>query len=168
MAGLFCSWRIVGTWRTIDYGSGGKGDAIPVTYEKDEVYGTPTRRTLAYTRTQDEPPTMDFRPPVAPARPDVPTLKTTSESFGPEAVERAQMMAYERTKLIQQESPYISQEVVEHKVHDYRLYIGMWVVAGLSAVTAFLTFDLMHLAIAAVAVIFALMSSPGQQYRDLD
>ena len=140
-----------------------------MTYEKDEVYGTTTRRTLAYTRAQDDLPTMDYRAPVAPVQPDVPTMAVGDGSpFGPEAVERAQMMAYERTKLIQQESPYIAQEVVEHKVHDYRLYIGMWIVAGISAVTAFLTFDLMHLAIAGVAVVFALMSSPGQQYRDAD
>ncbi|AXH66251.1 hypothetical protein SEA_SATIS_90 [Streptomyces phage Satis] len=139
-----------------------------MTYEDDKIYGTPARRTLAYTRPYEDP-TMAFRPPVAPARPDVPTMVTGEGSaHGPEAVERAQMMAYERTKLIQQESPYISQEVVEHKVHDYRLYIGMWIVAGISAVTAFLTFDLMHLAIAGVAVVFALMSSPGQQYRDVD
>jgi hypothetical protein len=78
------------------------------------------------------------------------------------------MMAYERTRLIQQESPYIREEVVEHKVHDYRLYIGMWVVAGLNAVAAFLTFDLVHLAIAGIAVVIALMSSPGRQYSDED
>ena len=140
-----------------------------MTYEKDEVYGTPTRRTLAYTRAHDELPTADFRPPVAPARPDVPTMPVgQGDSFGPEAVERAQMMAYERTRLIQQESPYIREEVVEHRVHDYRLYIGMWIVAGISAVTAFLTFDLMHLAISGVAVVFALMSSPGRQYREVE
>lgn len=139
-----------------------------MTHEKDEVYGTTARRTLAYTRPYDEP-TADFRQPVAPARPDVPTIRTGEPSaFGPEASERAQMMAYERNKLIQQESPYIREEVVEHRVHDYRLYVGMWVVAGLSAVTAFLTFDLIHLGISAVAVVFALMSSPGQQYRDED
>lgn len=137
-------------------------------YEKDDIYGTTTRRTLAYTRPSDAP-TADFRPPVAPACPDVPTMQVgNGQAFGPEASERAQMMAYQRTKLIQQESPYIREEVVEHQVHDYRLYIGMWVVAGISAVTAFLTFDLMHLAISGVAVVFALMSSPGRQYNDED
>lgn len=160
---------MAGECRTIRYGSGGKGDAIPVTHEKDEVYGTATRRTLAYTRVQGDLPTADFRPRVAPARPEVPAVPVSNgDYFGPEAVERAQMMAYERTKLIQQESPYIHEEVVEHRVHDYRLYIGMWIVAGISAVTAFLTFDLMHLAISGVAVVFALMSSPGRQYRDLE
>jgi hypothetical protein len=139
-----------------------------VTHEDDKIYGTTERRTLAYTRAYQEP-VATFRQPVAPQYPEGPeTVRGEPSASGPEAVERAQMMAYERTKLIQQESPYISQEVVEHKVHDYRLYIGMWIVAGLSAVTAFLTFDLMHLAIAGVAVVFALMSSPGQQYRDVD
>lgn len=150
-------------------GSGGKGDAISVTHERDEVYGAPTRRTLAYTRVQDDLPTEDFRPRVVPApveRPHEHAAETNP--YGPEAVVRAREMDYELTTRIQQESPYITQEVVEHKVHDYRLYIGMWVVAGLSAVTAFLTFDLMHLLIAGVAVVFALMSSPGQQYRDAD
>lgn len=142
-----------------------------MTHEKDEVYGTATRRTLAYTRTYDETdPTLPVRPPVAPAHPVAPTATPPSEGspYGPEAVERAQMMAYERNKLIQQESPYISQEVVEHRVHDYRLYIGMWVVAGLAAVGAFLTFSVGYLLIAGVGVTFALMSTPGQQYRDLD
>ena len=91
-----------------------------------------------------------------------------AHAFGPEAVERAQMMAYERNKLIQQESPYVREEVVEHKVHDFRLYVGMWIVAGISAVAAFLTFSLLHAAVAAVAATLALMSTPGQQYRDLD
>jgi hypothetical protein len=160
-------------WRTIEDGSGGKGDAIPVTYEKDEVYGTTTRRTLAYTRAQDELPTADFRPravpaPVQPQERMAPLPPEETSPYGPEAIVRAREMDYELTTRIQQESPYVAQEVVEHKIHDYRLYVGMWVVAGLSAVTAFLTFDLVHLAIAGVAVVFALMSSPGQQYRDAD
>lgn len=158
-------------WRTIESGSGGKGDAIPVTHEKDEVYGTTTRRTLAYTRTQDELPTADFRPRVTPAQQQermMPLPPEETAPYGPEAIVRAREMDYELTTRIQQESPYVAQEVVEHKIHDYRLYIGMWIVAGLSAVTAFLTFDLVHLAIAGVAVVFALMSSPGQQYRDAD
>lgn len=141
-----------------------------MTYEKDEVYGTTTRRTLAYTRPQDELPTADFRPRVAPVQQErmAPLPPEETSAYGPEAVVRAREMDYELTTRIQQESPYVAQEVVEHKIHDYRLYIGMWVVAGLSAVTAFLTFDLVHLAIAGVAVVFALMSSPGQQYRDVD
>jgi hypothetical protein len=139
-----------------------------VTYEKDDAYGTMARRTLAYTRPH-EAPTADLRPPVAPAHPEAPVMPVGEPSaFGPEATERAQMMAYERTRLIQQESPYIREEVVEHKVHDYRLYVGMWVVAGLNAVAAFLTFDLVHLAIAGVAVVIALMSSPGRQYSEED
>jgi hypothetical protein len=156
--------------RTIEDGSGGKGDAIPVTYEKDEVYGTTTRRTLAYTRAQDELPTADFRPRVVPGQQErmAPMPPEETAPYGPEAIVRAREMDYELTTRIQQESPYVAQEVVEHKIHDYRLYIGMWIVAGLSAVTAFLTFDLVHLAIAGVAVVFALMSSPGQQYRDAD
>lgn len=156
--------------RTIEDGSGGKGDAIPVTYEKDEVYGTTTRRTLAYTRAQDELPTADFRPRVVPGQQErmAPMPPEETAPYGPEAIVRAREMDYELTTRIQQESPYVAQEVVEHKIHDYRLYIGMWIVAGLSAVTAFLTFDLVHLAIAGVAVVFALISSPGQQYRDAD
>lgn len=141
-----------------------------MTYEKDEVYGTTTRRTLAYTRAQDDLPTADFRPRVVPGQQErmAPMPPEETAPYGPEAIVRAREMDYELTTRIQQESPYVAQEVVEHKIHDYRLYVGMWIVAGLSAVTAFLTFDLVHLGIAGVAVVFALMSSPGQQYRDAD
>jgi hypothetical protein len=141
-----------------------------VNYEKDEVYGTVSRRTLAYTHPFDEASVPSVRP-VTPIRPDVPVMDgENAHAFGPEAEERAQMMAYERNKLIQQESPYIREqvEVVEHQVHDYRLYIGMWIVAGVSAVAAFLTFSLSHVVVAAGSVAFALMSTPGRQYRDDD
>lgn len=137
-------------------------------FEKDEIYGTTERRTLAYTRPRMDEPTAVVRP-VAPTVPQAPKIDSSEpHPFGPEAVERAQMMAYERTRLIQQESPYVSQEVVEHKVHDFRLYVGMWIVAGISAVAAFLTFSLVHVLVAAVAVVFALTSTPGDQYRDSD
>lgn len=96
---------------------------------------------------------------VDPAYPPVET-----NAFGPEAAVRAREMDYELTTRIQQESPYIREEVVEHKVHDYRLYVGMWIVAGISGVISFLTFDLLHALVTAVAVVFALMSSPGRQY----
>jgi hypothetical protein len=75
-------------------------------------------------------------------------------------------MDYELTTRIQQESPYIREEVVEHRVHDFRLYVGMWIVAGVSGVAAFLTYSLVNAAIAALAVIFALTSSPGRQYEN--
>jgi len=76
-------------------------------------------------------------------------------------------MDYDLTTRIQQESPYIREEVVEHKVHDYRLYVGMWVVAGLSGVAAFLTYNPVHFVITIVALVFALMSTPGRQrYED--
>lgn len=141
-----------------------------MTYEKDEVYGTPTRRTLAYTRTGGEPTTVDFRARAIPVPREDRTMAPPEETspYGPEAVVRAREMDYELTTRIQQESPYVAQEVVEHRVHDYRLYVGMWIVAGISAVTAFLTFGLMYLVIAGVATVFALISSPGQQYRDAD
>jgi hypothetical protein len=135
-----------------------------VNYEKDDVYGTAARRTLAFPESANETPR-----PVARTYQDtsIPAAEE-SNAFGPEAVERAQMMAYLRTKRIQEESPYVREDVVEHVVHDQRLYLGMWVVGGINAVTAFLTFSPVHLGIAAVAVAFALMSSPGRQYRDLD
>jgi hypothetical protein len=96
---------------------------------------------------------------------------STRDAFGPEAHVRAREMDYDLTTRIQQESPYVREEVVEHRVHDFRLYVGMWVVAGLSAVSAFLTYSLWHLAISGVAVVFALTSSPGrssteQHYND--
>ena len=92
---------------------------------------------------------------------------TEAGAYGPEAIERAQTMAYERIIRIQEESPYIREEVVEHKVHDYRLYIGMWVTAGLSGVSAVLTFSPAHSLITAAAGAFALTSSPGRQrYED--
>ena len=90
-----------------------------------------------------------------------------ADPHGPEAVARAREMEYELTKRVQQESPYIYEEVVEHRVHDYRLYVGMWVVAGVSMVSAFLTYSLWHLAITVLAVIFGLTSSPGRsRYED--
>lgn len=76
-------------------------------------------------------------------------------------------MGYELVSRIQRESPYVREErIVEHKVHDFRLYVGMWVVAGLSGVSAFLTHSLWHLAITALATAFALTASPGRQYED--
>jgi hypothetical protein len=75
-------------------------------------------------------------------------------------------MDYELTTRIQQESPYIREEVVEHRVHDFRLYVGMWIVAGVSGVAAFLTYSLVNAVIAALAVVFALTSSPGRQYEN--
>lgn len=91
---------------------------------------------------------------------------STASAFGPEAVERAQTMAYERTIRIQQESPYVSEEVVEHVVHDHRLYVGMWITAGVAAVSAFLTFSLACLIITGVALLFALSATPGRQARN--
>lgn len=139
-----------------------------MTYEKDEVWGSRTRRTLAFTQPDLHPDTRRHDPATAyttGAGHACPPAETGP--YGPEAVERAQTMAYERMTRIQQESPYIREEVVEHRVHDYRLYIGIWVVAGLSAVSAFLTFDVVHLLITVVAVVFALISSPGRQrYED--
>lgn len=130
------------------------------------MWGTSARRTLAYTR-------RDTRRMPAPGEP--PTVPLTSgelgqasidagmrDSFGPEAHVRARAMDYELTTRIQHESPYVREQVVEHKVHDFRLYVGMWVVAGISAVSAFLTYSLWHLAITGVAVVFALTSSPGR------
>jgi Na+(H+)/acetate symporter ActP len=77
------------------------------------------------------------------------------------------MMAYERITRIQQESPYAVEEVVEveHVVHDYRLYIGMWIVAGVSAVATFLTFSVACLIITIVALAFALPATPGRQKK---
>lgn len=139
-------------------------------YETDDAWGTPERRTLAYTRRDTQRLPAPSEPPTAPL--------TSSElgqgsidagrrdAFGPEAHVRARTMDYELTTRIQQESPYIREEVVEHKIHDYRLYIGIWVVAGLSGVAAFLTFSVVHLIITAVAVVFGLISSPGRQRCD--
>jgi hypothetical protein len=141
-----------------------------VAYEKDEVWGTTARRTLAFTRRdtrrlypRDAPPTVPLTSAdLAQASIEV----NTGQAFGPEAHVRARAMDYELTTRIQQESPYIREEVVEHKVHDYRLYIGMWIVAGINAVTAFVTYSLWQALIAAVAVVFALTSTPGRQYED--
>lgn len=90
----------------------------------------------------------------------------TASAFGPEAHERAQSMAYERMVRIQQESPYVAEEVVEHVVHDHRLYVGMWITAGVAAVSAFLTFSLACLIITGVALLFALSATPGRQSKD--
>lgn len=140
-----------------------------MTYEKDSIWGTQARRrAVAHTRQADARPYQGGVPaghapggyPVQPP--------PENSATGPEAVERAQWMAYERMTQIQQESPYIREEVevVEHRVHDYRLYVGMWLVAGASGVAAFLTFSLVHLLITALAVALALLSTPGRQYED--
>lgn len=140
-------------------------------FEKDDVWGTRGRRSLASTRPETAVPYGCGSPSATPMTStqfgQAPAGAGVGDAFGPEAVVRARAMDYELTTRIQQESPYVAEQVVEHKVHDYRLYMGMWIVAGISGVTAFLTFDLMHLAITAVAVVFALISSPGRQrYED--
>lgn len=117
-----------------------------VNFEKDEIWGSTARRPLAR-------PTSHA------------VVGDPGAAFGPEAYERAQEMAYERITRIQQESPYTATEVVEHVVHDQRLYIGMWVVAGVAAVSAFLTFSVMMLIVAGIAVCFGLCSTPGRQAR---
>lgn len=89
-----------------------------------------------------------------------------SAAYGPEATARAREMEYELTRRIQQESPYAPEVVIEHRVHDYRLYVGMWIVAGMTGVSAFLTYSLWQALITVVAVAFALTSSPGRQYDD--
>lgn len=142
-----------------------------MTHEKDEVWGTQTRRrTLAFTRPDAHHlPGASHIPANRMTGNDLAHLSVeagVASAHGPEAVVRAREMDYELTTRIQQESPYIREEVVEHKVHDYRLYVGMWIVAGVSGVSAFLTYDLWHLAITVLAVVFALTSSPGRQYAD--
>lgn len=133
--------------------------------EKDEVWGTPTRRMLATPQWSTVQRTHggahgrhadDDRPHVAAA----------GDAFGPEAVARAREMDYELTTRIQQESPYVAEQIVEHKVHDFRLWVGVWVLAGLSAVMAFLQFSVTHLIVAIVALVLALSAAPGRQRSD--
>lgn len=120
-------------------------------FEKDEIFGTTARRRSL-------------------ARPDADRrhaeIPDGIGAFGPVAHEHAADMAYERIVRIQQDSPYvqqeITQEVVEHVVHDQRLYVGIWVVAGVGAVASFLTFSLPCLLVTAVATGFALYCSPGR------
>lgn len=154
--------------RTIKNGSGGKGDAIQVTYEKDEVYGTVARRTLAYTRPMETEPTVVVRRAATQSYPEGPMVRPEEpHPFGPEAEARAREMEYELTTRIQQESPYMAERVVRYTKPNPKLYWGMWAVGGLNAVAAFLTFDLVHAMVAAVAVAIALMTSPGDQADDL-
>lgn len=148
-------------------GSGGKGDAIPVSYSRDDINGMSEQHTIAYTERFNAEPTI-----VSPAMHPYPAMPGFSDDtpvdahpFGPEAAERAQMMAYQRNKLIQEESPVVRQEVVEHVVHDQRLYIGMWIVAGVAGVSAYLASSFPCFIVTLVAVGFALSSSPGRQYR---
>lgn len=128
-------------------------------YDKDEIFGTTARR-------RDLARPSDVRARAASPTPD------GIGAFGPEAHERAADMAYQRIVKIQQESPYVQQdpacgpqEVVEHVVHDQRLYLGMWIVAGVGAVSTFLTFSLPCLLVTSVAVGFALYCSPGRSAR---
>lgn len=152
---------------TIVYGSGGKGDATPVTHEKDELWGTAGRRPLSTSRTPLHP-TRVYTQAGQPSVESFADEAAEASPFGPEAHERAQTMAYERMTRIQRESPYAVEEVVEveHVVHDRRLYVGMWVVAGVSAVSAYLTFSVACLITTCVALLFALTSTPGWQRRD--
>lgn len=135
-------------------------------FEKDPVWGTNARRrTLAHTRRLPEPMPApeETRVGFAEQSPVHPVIDASA--FGPEAHVRAQQMAYENMTRIQQESPYVVTEVVEHVVHDQRLYLGMWIVAGVAAVCAFLTFSPAMLLVAAIAVFFALYSTPGRQRK---
>jgi hypothetical protein len=140
-----------------------------VTHEKDTIYGTAARRTLAYTRTYETKPVeTEYRTvhghPVAPSA--YPSVEPGA--FGPEAHGRAQEMSYELTTRIQRESPYIHEEIVEHVVHDQRLLVGIWSTAGVGAVATFLTFSLPCLLVTVVALAFALYASPGRQTRRFD
>lgn len=132
---------------------------------KDPVWGTSRRRPLA----AGSHPTEILSPRRGDRvdRPDseATVLRPSAEvgAFGPEAYQRAQERAYEHITRIQQESPYAAVEVVEHVVHDQRLYIGMWVIAAVAAVAAFLTFSLPCLLVSLVAVGFGLYSTPGRQ-----
>lgn len=129
------------------------------------MYGSPSRRTLAYTKRMDAPePTAVVRRTDAPVHPESPTERSdVNHPFGPEAISRAREMDYELTTRIQQESPYVAERIVRYTRPNPKLYYGMWGVAALNAVAAFLTFDLVHALVAAVAVVIALMTSPGDQ-----
>ncbi|MCP9209692.1 hypothetical protein [Streptomyces cucumeris] len=131
---------------------------------KDEIWGTTERRTLAFTRAlvRPEGDTRDDRG----ARTSMNAGAEGLGAFGPEAYGRAQANSYELITRIQQESPYVAEEVVEHVVHDRRLYVGMWITGGVAAVSAFLTFSVPCLITAVVAVVFALSATPGRQSRD--
>lgn len=154
-------------WRTIENGSGEKGDAIPVAYEKDEVWGATGRRPLRPTRVQGQPvPVYEETQAGYMIGDSLSRADMETHPFGPEAEERARDMQYDRITRIQKESPYVAEEVVEHVVHDHRLYVGMWVTAGVAAVCAFVTYSLPCLLIMGVALGFALSSTPGRQSRD--
>lgn len=129
------------------------------------MYGSTSRRTLAYTKRMDAPePTVVVHRQSAPVHPEGPMVRPEEpHPFGPEAVARAREMDYELTTRIQQESPYVAERVVRYVKPNPKLYYGMWIVGALNAVAAFLTFDLVHALIAAVSVAVALMSSPGDQ-----
>lgn len=138
-----------------------------MTYEKDEVWGARSRRTLASARLDARTVTAQgYTSAEHTTGADSARLPAEANAHGPEATVRAREMDYELTTRIQQESPYIREEVVEHRVHDFRLYVGMWIVAGVSGVAAFLTYSLVNAVIAALAVVFALTSSPGRQYEN--
>lgn len=134
-------------------------------YEKDEVWGTPTRRMLATSRENVVHRTREGVHGLR-AADDRRHPADAGDAFGPEAVVRAREMDYELTTRIQQESPYVAEQVVEHKVHDFRLWVGVWVLAGLSGVMAFLQFSVTHLIVALVALVLALSAAPGRQRSD--
>lgn len=163
--GFFCFWWMVGECCIIGYGSGGKGDVILVMYEKDEVYGMVMCWILVYMCVQGDFLIVDFWFWVVFVCLEVfVVLVNNGDFFGLEVVECVQMMVYEWIKLIQQEFLYIYEEVVEYRVYDYCLYIGMWIVVGISVVIVFFMFDLMYLVILGVVVVFVLMFLFGCQY----
>lgn len=135
-----------------------------MTYEKDETWGVPAHHPLPRTRVMpveaDIP--VDYETDLGFATPE---YEPPGAAFGPEAHERAQNMAYERTRRIQQESPYVVTSELEHVVHDQRLYVGMWIIAGVGGVTSFLTFSLPCVLVTAIALLFALYCSPGRERR---
>lgn len=137
-----------------------------MTHERDTIYGTAARRTLAYTRRfDDEPVSTEYRTVQAHPVATSPGIAGDASAFGPEAHSRAQEMAYDLATRIQKESPYIHEEVVEHVVHDQRLLVGIWATAGVGAVATFLTFSLPCLLVTVVALGFALYATPGRQTR---
>lgn len=158
--------------RRIGGGSGEKGDAVSVDYESDDTYGTPSRRALGFGTTPAGPGYRYEPVEGQPHRPPTPSEAAAyfraMEAYanGPEAHQRAAVDAYELTTRIQRESPF-SQEVVEHQVHDGRLYAGMWVIAAFSFLLAMLSgsgFPLFLVGLLALGL--ALFCTPGRQFRE--
>lgn len=133
--------------------------------ESDDLYEGPYRRPLKFGAGAEYHP-RQYAPREADSGGAYARPGTEPHAHGPEAYQRAAEMNYEHIRRVQEESPFVQEEVVEHHVvHDWRLYGAMWIIAVLSFAIALPSFDWSHLLVGALATCVALYCTPGRQRR---